>query len=428
MILFIKNENLNTSFEVKWGIIMRKIYSNDNILNKLSEFNNSYYINDIYRIINSGYNKALKFNKFTIYFCFIIYILISGLLFLFNIFFKDKINFSKKIAFARVDRTKNRIFKLFSDIQIISDDIKNYDFTIYRIGTRKNRLKFLFYFYIKDCIRDFKEIKKIIDSSELSLFSDRILLKLVKRIPHTIIYSYSINYIIKNYKLKKIYTGQMSDRFALVEEKTSNKYNKKLVCIPHGISSTQKMPKSYVGDLFYCATSVMAKKLNLLYKTNKFKYNKKIINKIYSLSKKKCVSNSINNKLKVIFFTQPLYENETKKIIEEISNHLITKDRKLYIKVHPNENYLDYTFKNTEIITDFKEAIFSNICISLFSTILIEASYNKSIPISIVNLIEDNLALEGRFDFLNDNRILTPSSKSDLFAIINKNINKEKQI
>ncbi|HFL3828589.1 TPA: hypothetical protein ACG3RW_003952 [Clostridioides difficile] len=393
--------------------------NNDIICNKFKKHADCYYINDIYHIFNSSidskkYNKILS--SFINNFLFIVSMILSYFLLLFNLFFEYKIDYNNKIAIARVYRTKVKISRVHKNIQFIEDDIKNYDFTIYRIGPKLYRFKFLINSYFKLCIRDFRRVKEILNDEDIN-FSQKILFRIAKRIPHTIVYYNSMEYIMSNYNLLDIYTGQMRDRFALIEERLSNKYKKRLICIPHGIESTKDMPVGYIGDVFYCSSPQMASKLNILYKTSKFTFNDEITSRMYRNNRK---NQYVDRNKKVVFFTQPKDIKFTKKIIFIIAQYLKSKNEKLYIKVHPLERKSDYLIENTEIINSFEEAIFGNLCISLSSTVLLEALYNDSLSLSIIYLVNDVFELTGDNQFLNDTRILKPQDKVALFKIIDE--------
>lgn len=395
----------------------------DIIMRILKKNNDCKYINDIYTIIIELTSKKnqqhRKYNSFIINLCFYTSLVISALLIALNIFFECKLDFNKKIAIARVPRTKNKISKVHKEIQFVEDDIKNRDFTIFRIGSRLDRLTFLVNSYIKLSIIDYRRIKYILTNKQLTPFASKVFLKCVKRIPHTVVYGQAIEHIMINYKLPIIYTGQMYDRFALVEEELSKKYNKKLICIPHGIETTEEMPVGYIGDVFYCSSPEMARKLNNLYGTSKFIFDNDITRKMYRI-KEKCREVKCKKKIRVVFFTQPIYIELTEKIILSIARHLELKQMKLYIKVHPNEDPSDYSVENTEMINDFEEAIIENLCISLSSTVLLEAIYNDSISISIIHLINNTMKLTGRFEFLKDRRILKPKDEIDILEMIDK--------
>lgn len=77
-------------------------------------------------------------------------------------------------------------------------------------------------------------------------------------------------------------------------------------------------------------------------------------------------------------------------------------------------------FENCEFISDFDEAIYKNICISIQSTALIEAIYNNSIAISAIHIIDRTLILKNEHEFLNDDKILKPNSFRDMIFLINK--------
>lgn len=378
------------------------------------------YLNDIYRMVkkNENYTKTNKyrFPRLSIYL--LLNMFFSSVLLISNMIFQHRLDFNKDIAIARVPRTRDRICKVYGKIQFIEDDVKNGDFTIYRIGSRKERLKFLLGPYFERCCKSLKEIKNILNYLDLEPYKKRnIINNFLKRIPHTVIYENAVESIMLNYELDTIYTGQMYDRFALIEDKLAKKYNKKLVCIPHGVESTEKMPVGYAGDLFYCSSPEMALKLNNLYETEKFKFDNDITKNMYCLKKVDKKIPYMKEK-KVVFFTQPINTECTKKIINTISRYLESRGQKLYIKVHPLEKKTNYKIKNAEYIDKFEDAIVENICISFASTSLIEAIYNDSHSVSVVHLINNILNLTGNNEFLNDKRIFKPKAEEDLFKLI----------
>lgn len=389
----------------------------------VKSYEKSYYINDIYNITNELINEEKReFRKlkiFMIHVYFFVNLMISIFLIILNISFEYKFDFNKKIAIARVPRTKQKISGVLKEVQFIQDDIKNFDFTIYRVGSRRDRLTFLVESYVNFCLKDLYEIKVILSEKNLLPFASRTLLACVKRIPHTVVYKYAIENIMINYNLTTIYTGQMYDRFALIEGELAKKHKKKLICIPHGIETTEKMPVGYVGDIFYCSSFEMSIKLNDLYATSKFIFDGDITKKMYRV--KKSSQDKENSKVKrVVFFTQPRDIESTKKIVRVISRYLETRKQKLYIKIHPSEKSSNYGIENTEIINGFEEAIVGNICISLSSTVLVESLYNDSISISIILLVKGDIQLTGNNEFLNDRRILKPRDDIAILEMIDR--------
>jgi len=178
------------------------------------------------------------------------------------------------------------------------------------------------------------------------------------------------------------------------------------------------MPAGYVGDVFFCSSVEMAAKLNELYESSKFIYDENTIRQMYSV--KKISSNSNLERRNIVFFTQPIYTDSSKKLIEKIASFLSSRGIKLHLKIHPLEKQSDYVIENSEIIPDFETAITGNICISLSSTALLESLYNNSVAISIVCIIDNELELTRNYDFLNDNRIEKPEHESTLFELLGK--------
>lgn len=399
------------------SIIKNTVYYKKDVI--LKKYNGSYYINDVHVLLsNQEYFDSHKLNSLIIYIYFLKYMVISCLLQIFNLFYEYKLDENKYVAFARSQRTKNKLQKVFNFINIIEDNIEQHSSNIYQLGSRRTRFNIICKKYIKQCLKDYKEIKYIIEVNNLEKYSSIILLWFVKRIPYTVIYANAIENFMINYKLSVVYTGQMYDRFALIEDVYSKKYNKLLICVPHGIETLEKLPYGYVGNIFYCSSLMMSFKLNNLYLTNKFIYDEDIAKKMFKVNACKVLNDNINKK--IIFFTQPFNKNLTVKIIKKIAIKL--KNSKLFIKIHPDENENIYKIVNTTIIKDYDQAISGNICISFFSTILLEAIYNNSISISLIKILNKDYEKCNKYDFLADNRILKPSTIEELVEIINKNL------
>ncbi|WP_027087199.1 hypothetical protein [Cohnella panacarvi] len=386
----------------------------------LRRYNDCSYVNEFFVLTRNeqllGSANQHKSN-FRVHFLFIVYTLVSALLLIINLVHKHKIDDSKELAVARVAREKDRIMNVRPGLQFIGDNIKNRDFTIYRIGNRYSRLMFLCTSYVKLCLRDFYTIKDILRDEQL--FPNRLafLSWYVNRIPHTVVYGNAVENVISSYPFSDVYIGATHDRFALVTGRITNKYNKRLICIPHGVETTVKMPGGYVGDVFYCSSLEMAEKLNNVYETSKFTFDQEVTIRMYQV--KKSVSDHYRDREKhFVFFTQPSFAERTKNIIVMIANHLKTKNQKLYLKLHPIDNPLDFVVENTEFINDFRESIIGNVCISTLSTALLEAIYNDSTPITVIRLISDTDVLTGHSEYLNDKRIFKPKDERALIELI----------
>ncbi|MGI6732413.1 MAG: hypothetical protein ACOX5F_11070 [Anaerovoracaceae bacterium] len=397
--------------------------SGDEILNKLKNYNNCCYINDIYSIISNSINKKGKSNVYyhgIAYLIFLTSSISSFLLLCINLVLINNVEYNKKIGLARVPRTMYKMERVKNDLFFITDDIKKRDFTMYQMGTRRTRIQFIINEYFTRSLRDFNKIYNILIEEELSEYLKTVMYIMAIRIPHSVVYDYAIDHVMSNYLQDEIYTGQMYDRFALIEDKLAKKYNIKLICYPHGIETTKKMPAGYIGDVFYCSSDNMAKKLNSLYNTAKYIFDETVLVKMYSINTG--FEKNDSDERKIIFFTQPLYTQETKEIINNLVSALneINIRNRVYIKTHPNESDTSYKIGNIEFIDKFDDAIYQNICISLASTVLLEAIYNKSISISIVNLIESKIALTNNYEFLNDKRILKPKDEKSLIDMIIK--------
>ena len=395
------------------------------LLSYLKQNNRSFFVNEIFILLDNdlsikhwGLTEYIK-----IHVVFVVSLLFSSLLILLNIFFKANLNFKNLIAISRVSREKNKIRRVIGNAQYISDDIKNKDYSIYRYGSRRKRLYFLFFLLAKQSFQEFNYIKEILNCDLLKENKYLILSWCAKRIPHTVVFKNTINYVISHYELTDIYIGATHERFALIIEDEAKKYNKRIICIPHGVETTDEFPHEYVGDIFYCTSFNVSVKLKEVYKSNKYIYDESVTKRMFQIE-----SIPTRKTRRVVFFTSPLRNEEnTKEIIRETALFLKNMNEKLFIKVHPIENSKDYLFYNCEIVDNFDEAIFGNICVSFISTALIEAIYNESVAISITNLVKNGDLLDGNRYFLNDSRIIKPESWDEYISEFEKLRNVELQ-
>ncbi len=193
-----------------------------------------------------------------------------------------------------------------------------------------------------------------------------------KRILRILVFSYALDNLLELTKPKHYYTGNCLDGFANVEYNLCRKKGIKTICIPHGLEGFI-CPQAYIGDVFYTSSNNSKNALNAFYNTEKFIYDEKMCEEIYSY---KLEFNK--HKQKVVFFTAPVKVSVNYQIIEELSKYLGEKGIKLYVKIHPRESMENYSkFKGIEIIENLEEAITGNICVARGSTVLIETLYNK---------------------------------------------------
>lgn len=391
----------------------------EKILNRLKKHSSCVYVNDIYRLIVKQKKQHENINiidNLIVKLIFVFRIIISGSLIFLNIAKKKDVCFKNEIGFARVPRTSIKLKRLKDQMQIISDDINNHDFTIYQMGGRLNRLRFVVFIYVKQCIKDYKDIFQITSDELINPYKKKILKEMVKRIPHTVVYKYSTDYIIKNYECDTIMTGQMYDRYALIEDQLSSNYGKYLVCIPHGVESALEMPVGYIGDKFFCTSEHMCERLKTLYNSNKYTYSSEVIERLFK------VNSQNKDARQFVYFTQPTNQSQIVEIIKVMSDYLNSLGIKLFLKLHPLDNLKYYESCSVEVISDFDEAINNNVCIGTASTVLLESIYNDSLPISIINVIEPDRLLDGNYEFLNDDRIIKPNGLTELIEILNENI------
>lgn len=98
------------------------------------------------------------------------------------------------------------------------------DFSIYRIGKRRDRIKFIVTKFVVQCFNEIKIISKILVSKNIFIDKETILLWCAKRIPHTIIYKNFVEIIVSNYDNNAVYVGVTHERFAIITENITKKY------------------------------------------------------------------------------------------------------------------------------------------------------------------------------------------------------------
>lgn len=222
-----------------------------------------------------------------------------------------------------------------------------------------------------------------------------------KRIIHTLFYSKMIEEYFSLYKGKDYITGNIIDRYALIEAHFAKKNNIKIYTIPHGIEYGFLLPYGLVGDKFYATSEYARDYFNSAYNTDKFIYDYNIMKKMLKVE---CSDNCIKNR--IIFFTEAHEQEVNIEIIKGLHNILSKYGINLTVKLHPLEKKKDYkeVDKLVSFEDSFEKSINNSICIARRSTILVEALYNNSKACSIL-INENDYAIYRNYPSLQDKRI-----------------------
>lgn len=318
-----------------------------------------------------------KTNKGSIVMSLIYQLIISCLLILYSFISKEIIDLKgKKIA---VSRSKTGI----SVIKKVYDEEVN---IIYDFGIKKPLLRYLqnknkIEVFADSLIDAIKVIRAMHYDEDIS---STVYLYYRFRIAHYCFYINTLKMLAVEYKFDAVISPQIIDRFAFGEKEVTKVLKIQRLCIPHGLEPLNRLPFGFPADIFYCHSNASADYLKRMYQDSCYLYSSQVIKKLMSFNKK---PKKID---KIVFFTQPYSDELTKYTIEYIE-FLIEYVKKseyfveVFIKLHPSENKEKYTeiLKEIKVIDDISEAVSSMVCISFFSTCLVEALYNNSYSISI---------------------------------------------
>lgn len=327
-----------------------------------------------------------------------------------SIIYKEKCKINPKLlGVSRSQTGIDALRKIYSDdINILSD-----------LGLRKPMSRYLSFrkvlkvsvFSVKDALTVL--LKMYHDNTISAKVYNYYLFRLV----HTYNYYYSLYYITIDANLVYMYSSQIVDRYAFLEKEITRCLNMKRICIPHGLEPLIKLPNVFPADVFYCHSAAACNYLSELYGKSCFEFSDEVVRRLMSFNKKNKTRN------RIVFFTQPHSSNMTEKTIEYLKYLLkYVEQSKFYselcVKFHPADNKEYYMEKlgDINVLTDLSDAVSSSVCISFFSTCLLEAIYNNSVSISIY---EKSLDIPLCEVSINPN-IIKVSNKEELYKILDE--------
>lgn len=302
----------------------------------------------------------------------------------------------------RSPATYNKMSFLGEQVEFFYDDLgknrpSNNGLSLYGVGSVTYRLSSLFrvpFLAIKDYILIARDSKRLLGWQ----FTGYVLNYYSKRIAHKSIFEYYLELLIKENKNSLFYTGNKEDRFAVLENRLSDRLNVNLICIPHGIEYSYRVPAGLAGKKFYCSTRYVQMYLRTLYKDKeKFIFDDEIANKMFDKGYHS------DNAKRLVFFP----ESREPEINASILKCLIESGRPVFLKLHildKVENYTPYLDKIT-LIDNFDDAITNNICVARKSTVLIEAIYNGSLPVAVLINSKDKAFVDYMLPSLKDQKI-----------------------
>ena len=325
--------------------------------------------------------------------------------------YKPGIETEKKFSIVRTKASIKK-FKKFSEIHQEIESFYDKD-SIYRLFSKWTRIKWMVRSYV-NAYKQFNAMASFYEPLMGRHFRYSLMNFYKKRIVYAELYRCLLGEYFKHFEGCEFYTGNNLDRYSVVEEQEKVKYDIKSYCIPHGIEYGFKFPKGFSCDVFYVHSQFTADYLNKLYDTSKYVYDESIIRRMFEYHYDK------PHEKMIIFFTEPREVNVNVEIINGLLPKMKEKGWKLYLKLHPGDNKVNYEGMDVEFITDYDLSMTGNICISRKSTILIEAIYNNSLPVAIITNPKDQ-NIFNTIPSLNAKEIVKTYSVDELFNVIKKN-------
>lgn len=307
---------------------------------------------------------------------------------------------------ANFTKTRN-----FTDIHKEYENPKEKN-TIYRLFPKVKRFCWVWKAYrnsfvsLRDQKRFYKSLMGKLSPLALNNFYK-------KRIVHAELYKEILEHYFPYYRGKSYYTVFNLDRFSCIEDMVAEKNNIKTFNLPHGIEYGYRFPKGFSSQVFYALTESSAKALNKLYNTEKYVFDQNVASKLLK------IDNAKPHASHIVFFTEPREVYVNIDIIKGLTPKLKDKGWRLCLKLHPGDKKSDYESLDVDILTDYNEALSGNICISRKSTILLEAIYNDSVPISIITNVKDQTIYDN-FPSLQSDKIIKTHTVEELMAEIEK--------
>ena len=305
---------------------------------------------------------------------------------------------------------KGNDFILFIDPKVLPNDINENYFSTYSLINWRDHfeiLKSIFQKSYLDCLN----LKMFISNNSSSYTSSLMLKDFSKRIPHYIYTKRAMKNILSFMNHNEFIHTEKESRWGSLCNDLAKSYNKTTIGIPHGLEYAIKFPLEIFGEKVYCTSVNATRQMKKLYTERNFIYDSKLQEVIYN-----CNIND-DTKRKIIYFTEG--RNHFKD--EEIINQLIKSKIDFCIKLHPLDSLSNYSLENSvKLIHDYTSAISNNICIARNSSILIESTYNNSIPISIILDSMDEFICDFLYPSLNHEAILKIYSVKELINELSK--------
>ena len=262
---------------------------------------------------------------------------------------------------------------------------------------------------IKSSIREVSGLNRELRQFFGATCVNRILLYYASRVILKCGFEYLYESLVGKFDAELI-TGNKEDRYAMVEKKVAKKCGRRLVCVPHGLEYSFKMPVGLPGDVFYCTSQNSAAVLSEVYEEDeKFVFDGEVNQLIYSGGEA-----PKHRSEGILFLTEPRSSEVNQQIIDILSDSGIS----FAIKLHPNDSRSYRLEGSVYTANSMAEAREFEVWLARKSTVLLDAAYSGKKAVAILLNRKDAFYADYVFPSLSINGIQKSYDAQSLIKIL----------
>jgi len=201
------------------------------------------------------------------------------------------------------------------------------------------------------------------------------------RVASDSVHEFLMSCLVSKLRPKQLFAGATNERYGISLSRVCKEFGVHTICIPHGVSPRLTLPEGIFGDEYYCLSKSEIDYLSISYPNVDFRLCKKFLRLIYSNSEMPNV-----NSPKIVVATCSSYVEGCQRIIDSVSSYT----SEFSIRLHPNDTADMYSLSaDTYIAELMSDVVSGKILITKLSSIGIEAAYNGSRVIMVLDSFKD---------------------------------------